>query len=287
MKKSKKVLLIISILLVAGLAGTGIRNAWKESRKQVVTVSAAYAYRTLTELTEASSIVIKGTVIGQSQPFKIKPASGADESIFTDYTIQIDTLYRGTHAGNIAYLRMQGGEIENLSVYAEDAPEIKTGESYMLFLYKPFTGGTYTTKGDYYYLTQGPQALFFPLSVNVLQRSMQAGNIPLAHLDRVPKIATFNSSSDKIFMNAEVSAIEENGRALSPALITENGILVVTENNFSQEIRSFNKTVPLDPDYSKKEMIDSLKSNLENGFLTQQEYDEAMKFNFPYAEIVE
>ncbi len=280
----KKLITSVCILFIIAISGVGIWYFANVDNHIISSVSSTYPYFNLSDLIKESDIVIKGVVKEQSVPFKIQPANGGEVSIFTDFKIEVENAYRGEKS-EIVNLRMQGGEIDNLVVIAEDEPNVVIGSTYIFFLYQPFTGGGYNTEGDYYYLTGGHQALFSQLS-----KSDYIEEMPLKHLEEVRSESSREKSffrDDYMYSNVNFDLLKKNNVTLSAELFSGNGYIAISEEVFASEIEMFNEVVPIDSEYWKNQIRDSLAINLKNGFITQEEYDKAMKFNEPYAKIVE
>lgn len=280
----KKIGFSILALALLCVAGFGLWNWAQSSNQRIVRISTSYPHFELDELVLESDLVVKGTVIEKTEPFKIKPANGGDISIFTDYVIQVEKTLRGKEAKTLN-LRMQGGEIGDLTVISEDEGLVDVGESYILFLYHPFAGGGYHTKGDYYYLTGGPQALFSTVDGLETYSSEDVGQIPLETVGGPDRFAGEKAASElSIFSNLDAELLEEKNDFSAELL---GGSIALSEQDFTKDLAEFNEETPVDPDYSKKQAEKSLKENLKSGFINQREYDEAMRFDAAYAEIVE
>ena len=80
--------------------------------------------------------------------------------------------------------------------------------------------------------------------------------------------------------------LEDERITFSADLFSDNGNIAISEQVFTTEIEMFNQKVPVDPDYWRSQLEENLKYNLDDGFITQEEYDEGMKFDAPYAKII-
>lgn len=114
------------------------------------------------DLKKESMLIVRGKVIGQSDPFEILPVFGDSPSIFTDYYIEVYEILRGDCDSTAPVtVRIQGGIIGNYGVYVEDTAELNVDDEVLLFLYAPGMGSGYNTKGDYYYVLGELQGAFF------------------------------------------------------------------------------------------------------------------------------
>lgn len=273
---------VMSMVLTVFVFAAVLLSCSADGDKQIVTVSKAYPRFDLTELATRAEFIVKGTVSGKSDPIKIKPNNGGDASLFTDYYLDVETVFRGETDRETVAVRLQGGELDDFIVESEDEAQIKIGASYIFFLYKPVSG-RYVTEGDYYETVGGPQAVFTQIDRKEIAKTEK--QFTVSHLDGVSAVSAFSLSEEAIFCNAETGP-QESQTALS---LNNADAIILAETVFEQEMEAFNKKVPVDPDFMEKEFKENLKLNLDSGFITQEEYDEAMHQAWnqaPYAEIV-
>ena len=250
-KKSKYAIVISSVLLIC-LAFTGIL-LFQNTSKGVIKISSSGLYpsdENITinnykaevskeEIIQASSLVVNGEIVGIPKTLKIAPVGGGDPSVFTDYSFNIDKVFRGNaKEGATITVRVQGGVKNDISVNIVDGIEFSVGEKYMLFLYQPNAGGWYNTLGDYFY----PADIYKQAS---------------------------NNNGDSI---AYISQANEN----------DNLYL----GEFTEKIVELNQRLNVDESFLAKKSVDGLKANLASGFITQEEYENAIKELNEYATIV-
>ena len=190
------------------------------------------AYVSVPELFQDASLIVEGTVVGNTDAFRIESVSG-NFGNYTDYQFQINSVLRGEPANGAdsVDIRVQGGTVGNVTEEYSGSPEFEVGENYLVFLYQPGRGGSFNTEGDYYYVLGLCQGVF---------------------------------------------AKDENEQYLS-----QSGEKLA-DDYLIQPIND----VPVDPDHFRNEYIENQRRNLENGFLTQEEFDQLMRDIDVYAEIV-
>ena len=135
-------------------------------------------------------------------------------------------------------VRVRGGTAGGVTEICSPVPELNAGEEYLLFLYQPGRGGTFNTRGDYYYVLGLPQGTF--------QRATTT---------------------------AEPQA--------SDVFTSQTGTQMTYEHILSRA-----DEYPVDADYFRKEYLANQKLNLENGFITQSEYQKNIEDIDAYASVV-
>ncbi len=170
--KSKKVYIgyfvVSAMLLIAVYNVFGINKTKeltiKDDEAITVVVSGSIAEKDLNELKKNSTLVVYGEVVDVSEPFKVKPVGGGDASIFTDYYIDAKNILRGDKKSlsdtSKIPVRIQGGEIDGMTVVAEEETTLVVGETYLLFLIDPNRGGGYNTDGEYFYINGLKQGVY-------------------------------------------------------------------------------------------------------------------------------
>lgn len=229
-------LILVTILTLVFINTTAkTKEATIEEDKIIHSVSALYPAYSIEELVKYSDIIAIGEIVAKSDLLEIEPVGGGDTSLFTDYVIQLNEVFKGEESKetDTVNLRMRGGENEEKIVIDVEMPKVNIGDKYLFFLVYPKTGGGYTTKDEHILLTGGPQGLF----------------------------------------NLSANHDEYKDKGLNKA-INKNNLLKLVH----------------DPSLTKsKEEADQyygLKQNLKTGFITQEEYDEAIKQLNEYAKIV-
>lgn len=134
-----------------------------DEEPQRIVISSSMPAITMEDLVERSALIVSGTITEKSLPLSIRSASGDQISVFTDWTLTVDTCYRGELPENEALkIRVQGGRNAKLIVENENAPDFCVGDTVLVFLYQPHMGGNFNTaEEDFYYLTGMLQGAFF------------------------------------------------------------------------------------------------------------------------------
>ena len=230
-KKSALYMLAIALVSIFALFFLHTVSSPKEA-PILHRVEGALAYVSVPELFQDASLIVEGTVVGNTDAFRIESVSG-NFGNYTDYQFQINSVLRGEPANGAdsVDIRVQGGTVGNVTEEYSGSPEFEVGENYLVFLYQPGRGGSFNTEGDYYYVLGLCQGVF---------------------------------------------AKDENEQYLS-----QSGEKL-TDDYLIQPIND----VPVDPDHFRNEYIENQRRNLENGFLTQEEFDQLMRDIDVYAEIV-
>ena len=221
-----RILALVAVIIVAICAA-----CLPALHGETVYISGSLVKRDIDDLFEKSSLAVIGTVTGQSEAFQIEHVSGGVRN-FTDYYFTIENTLRGSAETQTVTIRIQGGTVDDYTEIFEHSPDLKLGEEYLVFLYKPGRGGNYNTEGDYYYILGQTQGVF-----------------------------TQESSGD--FVSA-------TGVRLTSTM------MVSTIND-----------EPVNENYFREEYIANQQRNLQNGFITQEEYDELMDNIDQYATVVE
>ena len=229
----KSALYMLAIALVSILALFFLHTVSSPKEAPILhRVEGALAYVSVPELFQDASLIVEGTVVGNTDAFRIESVSG-NFGNYTDYQFQINSVLRGEPANGAdsVDIRVQGGTVGNVTEEYSGSPEFEVGENYLVFLYQPGRGGSFNTEGDYYYVLGLCQGVF---------------------------------------------AKDENEQYLS-----QSGEKLA-DDYLIQPIND----VPVDPDHFRNEYIENQRRNLENGFLTQEEFDQLMRDIDVYAEIV-
>ncbi len=262
--KVKKIVTLLTTVAVCFLVGCGNQTTDKtasvtttsdKERTSVTTqhVSGTVEGLTQDDLIERSCLVTIGTVV-DSESFQIKPANGADASVFTDYTVKVSDILRGELEADSIAVRVQGGKTETLATVAGEEAKLEDGRTYLLFLYKPERGGNYNTEGDYYYVTgafQGAYEIDTDMSV-----SMNTSLLSDAEMDDIQCV---NSKDTE----------------------TEWSLKDAVEN-----VQEINNEHPADVNYMRDQAHENMRANVESGMMTQEEYDQAIAEEQQYATII-
>jgi hypothetical protein len=208
-----------------------------------VIISGLLAEKDVPRLIESSDAIVSGTVVSKDSPIKIRPVSGGDNSLFTDYYVEIETVFTGVSAvtdgadSSVIAVRVQGGTIDELNVIVEEAPALEVGETHLLFLYNPGHGGGYNTAGEYFYVTGASQGAY------------------AHHADGGDWVSQFNGSALSFeSLQSQISEYESLGTQRQTAMDA---------------------------------FIQNQLRNLENGVITEEEYESLMTDANTYATVIE
>lgn len=168
MKKKIIATTFVAVMLLSGCQSTNAGDVASKvvresSQSDMVTMHKSgmlpkYSYE---DLLKKASVITTVRFVEASAPFEIQSVSGAISS-FTDYTMEVIEPIKGDiKADENIVVRLEGGKVENLEVVVEENPEIMTDSQMLLFLYQPGMGGSYNTKGDYYYVLGMNQGAFY------------------------------------------------------------------------------------------------------------------------------
>lgn len=276
--KAKPIIAILSVFLVAICVLSIVLVKQIQKNKPEVVVQQVYdLLPAMTEetLMEGSTLVLTGTLEDVSEAFTVETYSGAT-MLFSDYYIKPNKVLRGSiEEGETVVVRMEGGLKDNRLVVLENAPTLQKGKEYLMFLYQPNIGGSYNTEGDYYYIRGGFQGVFFKSSSeNRLKKELP----DIAQDDSIYIVSRYENDSD--FRGV---LTREGVEGLSSFNISPNYFAL---NQLSDELNEYNKVHPVDKDARKNDAIKGLKGNLDSGFISQEEYDEAIEDMEHYAVIV-
>lgn len=184
MTKKKKILALATALLMISIcmvvlisqrdSGFPKQTINSQNNIDTIIVSGLIAEKDLPQLILESDMIVRCKVKEISEPIKIRPVTGGDYSIFTDFYIESISVLKGEGVFDDMTkipVRIQGGKSDTLEVIAEDTPSLEVGNEYLLFLYRPGRGGGYNTKGDYFYVAGATQGSYTVVLNNELQHS--------------------------------------------------------------------------------------------------------------------
>lgn len=244
----------------------------------VMVVQSTLAYKSIEDLMNESTLIIYGKVIGNSEPFLIKPTNGGDPVYHTDYYIEPINLYRGVISVDISLdeneseissssygtipddaitVRVMGGSNGDVTTIADSEANLEVGNEYLLFLYQTGTGGGYNTKGDYYYVCGAKQGAFSILE----SAEIESAEIELSE-DEIADTKIQYSEDDRI-------------------MSTDSYQLLV------DEIAEINERTPVNKNNFADTLLENMEQNLESEFITEEEYEQALDEMYQYAEIIE
>lgn len=116
----------------------------------------SYSYQ---DLLNQAPVIVTGYVADETL-IKIEPVGGGSTAPFTDYTVEVEDVLRGSlDTGEQITVRVQGGDSAS-GVGVEDSVQFALNDEVLLFLYQPKMGGSYNTEGDYYYVLGQSQGVY-------------------------------------------------------------------------------------------------------------------------------
>ncbi len=254
-----------------------LENADTKVQEETVTVVSRYSVPyTVNELIERSTIVVKGTVEEISSPFTVRGVGNIGELQYTDYTISISEIARGENTDlSSVVVRMEGNPADGTIIY-EDAPILEIGKEYLLFLQKPGVGGGFNTEGEYYYIIGSRQGVY----------------------EKSEGMATFSAQdNEEVYISQQVLLVMEESEEGIPeihrrniksvSIGNEDSDSVLQWSSFAERVKKAEEYMPVDEQYNRKELEKNCRINLDNGMITEEEYEMAIRMLDQFAEIVE
>ncbi|MGI6360997.1 MAG: hypothetical protein ACOX05_01660 [Bacillota bacterium] len=252
----RKVAITTSVIVI------GIITVLILCNKIVVTnIHNVIPYMTVEEMTAESQLVIVGTVVDKKE-FKIKPVSEGAMLKCLDYYVKPTEVLRGEVNTDTVVVRVFGDYIEDaekntLSITRNDISlGLHLNQDYLFMLIQPGVGGSYNTKGDYYYIQN--------CNMGVYQKQQKTSDTYLRLLNNV----------DTLDMSSQELKNLEDG-------------FMIEYSSYLGQVEKINKQRPVDPLDNKKQTIKNLEMNLENAMMTQAEFDQYIKELDMYATIIE
>lgn len=170
-----------------------------------VYVSGMIEYMSEEDLVENSTLIIRGTVTGQSDSFEIMAVTGGI-STYTDYYVEVTQVLRGSSAkaGDTVNIRMEGGEVDGIETIVDYMPPLEISDEMILYLKRPGRGGGFNTEGDYYYIVGSCQGAY------ILDKSNKerTGIEKFATIDG--ETYAFNEAVEEISTFSEKYPVNEN-----------------------------------------------------------------------------
>lgn len=194
------------------------------------------------DLIKQSTLVVIGKIMGFDY-LTIKPADDRSPLVHTDYYVDVIETLRGeakTDDNGLIIVRTQGGENDDVIEVCGDL-RLNVGDTYLLFLMRPTTGGGYTTEGTFY----------LPLNIS---------------------IGVFSASKNTIKNDSGNEVPESFTPFEATSLLNED--IYYTE--LSKDIKTINEQFPADEETYIRQYKENLLANLNSGFITQKEYDDAI-----------
>lgn len=204
----------------------------------------------LSELLTQSTLIVYGRVT-QKELIYIQSVQGGDPCGHTDYYIEPISILRGEPINDDEIIvRVRTGQIKgsDMTVIIQDQAELNVGDEYLLFLGRAEQGGGYNTEGDQYFILRTNQGLF-----TVSEGSIQGAS---GHMLPVKSAGMFNS-------------------------------IELSYEKLESKIEKANIVAPADPYYHRDAELNNYRTQLESGYIVQEEYDSIMYELNQYATIVE
>ncbi len=160
MKKIFSMVLVIVLLLCCTACGMESENAppTTEPTQALLTVDGLLEVKTEDDLFCQSSLIVRGTITERSDAFQVEGVLG-QIGIYTDCVVTISDCYRGEPVRDAITVRVNGGVFGDINEVHTLGAQLKTGESYLLFLYQPGYGLN-NAAGNYYYVLGLSQGVF-------------------------------------------------------------------------------------------------------------------------------
>ncbi len=251
------------------LSPVSVSSKEESSLPEIVTEIFGYpVLYSMENLIKESSLVVLGKVSAVSEPFLIRGVGDtAYPAVHMDYTITIEETLRGEAAAEEITVRMLGDRTDPSIIY-HDFASLKEGEEYLLFLWKPNCGGSFTTKGDYYYITGETEGVYEPAQAEA---------------------ASSTSSADRLFISQfaldsqpEIMAAKTAAKARQEEL--EHGMLFL--DDLREELKAAETEYPTEQVDHRAMAEEAYRANVKSGMITQEECDRYIKELDEYAEIV-
>lgn len=219
-----------------------IPEDYDRSEKKSSHTSSYLVPMTIEQLIERSVLVMRGRVLGFDY-LTIQYADGGSTAVHTDYYVEVLEVLRGEpYNKDQVIVRAEGGEDEERIDINSDL-SLNTSEEYIFFLCTPSVGGgAFYTDGDYYSIIYVNSGLFKTSG----ETAKKAGEASAP-----AKVSPYYSSAD---VKGEMDYEE-----------------------FCAIVEEYSSEIPIDEEFFVKEALSGLQKNLESGFITQQEYDDAVK----------
>lgn len=289
------VLLLAAALLLSGCAGTTESEGYKgeveeigaakaedtacRSTKmgkgtpgvEISQISGTTVGLSFAELAETSTLIVYGKVSRICEPALVEWVGGGSSHI-TDVEFTVSETLRG-ECGDTITVRTLGGLVDNVYEEYTDVPELREGEEYLLFLYQPGMGGSMNTRGDYYYLRGLSQGVYVPFSTEEQGSSLQEDPVLINYTEQASSLSV-SDMRQRAALDPELQK-DASAQAASFSL-----------SKLKKWSGDWNRQHPVNPDYFREAELEAYRFNLENGTITQEEYDLFTAQMDQYAEIV-
>lgn len=194
-------------------------------------IEASYPEITNEELVQHASLIVLGSITKSSDPFGIRPVFGGDPVNYYDWTVIIESTYRGEAASNTITVRTP----------ADFGERLQAGSSALMFLYQPGMGGGYNTEGDYYYIYGRDLGLYYLTDAQTPCRVYNmAGTTKTwdSFMDEIAGLSAQYPVNEKLEYEAALENLKTN---------LETGFITQAEyDNYLAELQVYAEIVPAD-----------------------------------------
>lgn len=253
----------------------GVKTSTKEKNLpenvSVTTASGILAPYDFAKLSSHSALIVYGRVSKIHDSILLKDSYGG-VSTHTDVEIEPQQVFRGEAEDKIT-LRLSGGLVDGRYTEYPEQPELLLDGEYLFFLRQPDCGAGVYAKGDYYYLTGVSQGVF--CAVEKQEEKAAA--------------AWKDGEDDLIFVNSRSSLPVRQLKGMDEAQDIASWQVPASEavlslHTLERLYPAFNKEHPVGETGERQESLEAYQGNLENGMITQEEYDELVASLDEYAE---
>lgn len=274
---------LVCVLLLGLFLGNLLLPLKTAPKTQAIGLGEVAQY-SMDELLTSSTLVIEGELEGQTKPFEVKGQNG-ESDIYTDYFFKVNALLRGEEKSEIVTVRRPGGVCGDTEYASEYDIGFRYGKKYLLCLYKVNYGSGTNTKGDYYAVQGVYQGAFeeilpsqlqgVSLSENSRQAERYFGNCRFLFGEQAETAAFSLEQSQKI---AEaVHEAEADGGCNKD---------ILSYSLLSRELEELNEEAPVNENFTREQIEENLRANVEAGLMSREEYDFVTASLDRYGEIV-
>lgn len=251
---------------------------------QIQTIVSSYLPEySMDEMIQKSTLVVRGTVRERSEPFVICGVGDLGEMTFCDNIIDVEELLRGEIENDQVTVRMKGHPDDSRRIYEEN-PSLELGQEYIFFLERQTEGGGFNTPGDYYYIIAMNQGVLEEIELSQSDiGEMKSRSFSAEETGESLFVA------QSLLSEVENNVISEEDMVDFEELEAEGGVLdhVAEPESLFKRIEEIEEIQPSDETLSTRTYKENLATNLETGFLSQEEYDQLIAALEEYAQIVE
>ncbi len=254
-KKSSKKRIIIIVITAIIIIASILTILTIIGKKYEFFSHGSIPYYSVEDMKTKAPVIVQGEVINISEPFLVEDSQGVSVRAYRDFEVKVSKALRGT-PGDIVTVRIAGGEFGNVSFVEEPTPKLEENKEYILFIYQHHMGGGTLTEGDYYFILGEQQGVYKNIANT--------------------KYAELRKNSD-LYLREDFDSIEGKNAKSAISIVEENesGITeeVIKLSSFEKSMESFNKEYPANEFWFREDVLASREANLEEGMITQEEYD--------------